>query len=115
MTCFKLTIAYDGAEFCGWQSQTDQRTVQDELERAWLEITGEAIRFFVAGRTDAGVHAIGQVASVNSATLLAPGALVLGLNAKLPYDVSVRAIEVAPAAFHATRDARAKHYRYTFF
>jgi tRNA pseudouridine38-40 synthase len=115
MAFFKLTLAYDGADFSGWQAQPERRTVQGELERAWREITGEAVHVNVAGRTDAGVHAAGQVVSVESATKIAPEALVLALNAKLPEDVSVRLVERAPDGFHATHDAKRKRYRYTIY
>jgi tRNA pseudouridine38-40 synthase len=115
MAFFKLTLAYDGAEFSGWQAQPERRTVQGELERAWREITGDTVRVNVAGRTDAGVHAVGQVASVESATNILPDALVLALNAKLPEDVAVRAVEPAPDGFHATHDAKRKRYRYTIY
>jgi tRNA pseudouridine38-40 synthase len=115
MSFFKLTLAYDGTEFSGWQAQPGRRTVQGELERAWREITGEAVRFSVAGRTDAGVHAEGQVASIESATEIPCTALVLALNAKLPEDVAVRLIEPAPQGFHATHHAKGKRYRYTIY
>jgi tRNA pseudouridine38-40 synthase len=115
MSSFKLTLAYDGTEFSGWQAQPERRTVQGELERAWREITGETVRLQVAGRTDAGVHAAGQVASVESATRIPLEALTLGLNAKLPEDVAVRSVELAPDGFHATHDAKRKRYRYTLY
>jgi tRNA pseudouridine38-40 synthase len=115
MSSFKLTLAYDGTEFSGWQAQPGRRTVQGELERAWREITGETVRFQVAGRTDAGVHAIGQVASVESPTQIGPEALTLALNAKLPEDAAVRSIEPAPDGFHATYDAKRKRYRYSVY
>jgi tRNA pseudouridine38-40 synthase len=115
MSCFKLTLAYDGTEFSGWQAQPERRTVQGELERAWREITGETVRFQVAGRTDAGVHAIGQVASVESATQIPPEALTLALNAKLPEDAAVRSVELAHDGFHATHDAKRKRYRYSIY
>jgi tRNA pseudouridine38-40 synthase len=115
MPFFKLTLAYDGAEFSGWQAQPDRRTVQGELERAWRDITGETVRVTAAGRTDAGVHAAGQVAGVESATLLEPEALLLALNAKLPDDAAVRRVERAPEGFHATTDARRKRYRYAIY
>ena len=89
MPFFKLTLAYDGAEFSGWQAQPGQRTVQGELERAWHEITGETVRVNAAGRTDAGVHAAGQVVGVESATQIPPATLVAALNAKLPEDAAV--------------------------
>lgn len=115
MPSFKITLAYDGAQFCGWQLQPNQRTVQGELERAWREITGETVRMCAAGRTDAGVHAAGQVASVESATNIPPRSLVLALNARLPLDAAVRAIELAPDGFHATHDAKFKRYRYSIY
>ncbi|RIK79401.1 MAG: tRNA pseudouridine(38-40) synthase TruA [Planctomycetota bacterium] len=115
MPFFKITLAYDGAEFCGWQAQPGRRTVQGEFERAWRQITGEAVSVRAAGRTDSGVHAVGQVVSVESATHIAPPALVLALNAKLPADVAVRAAEYAPDGFHATHDAQRKRYRYLIY
>jgi tRNA pseudouridine38-40 synthase len=115
MPFFKLTVAYDGADFSGWQAQPGRRTVQTEIERAWREITGETVRVTAAGRTDAGVHAQGQVVGIESAMQLLPAALVLALNAKLPDDVAVRAIEPAPEGFHATRDAKRKRYRYSIY
>ena len=115
MPSFKLTLAYDGAEFSGWQRQPDRRTVEGELERAWLAITGETVRFSVAGRTDAGVHAAGQVAGVESATLLAPVTLMHALNAHLPPDAAVHGVELMPDGFHATYDAKSKRYRYAIY
>ncbi|HEX6962371.1 MAG TPA: tRNA pseudouridine(38-40) synthase TruA [Lacipirellula sp.] len=115
MPRFKITLAYDGAEFSGWQAQPGQRTVQGELERAWFEITGESVRLNAAGRTDAGVHAAGQAASVESATQIAPEALVGALNAKLPDDAAVLSVERANDDFHATHDAKRKRYRYTIY
>jgi tRNA pseudouridine38-40 synthase len=112
MPTFKLTLAYDGTEFSGWQAQPGQRTVQGALEAAWREITGESVRAAAASRTDAGVHALGQVVSVPSASRLSAGELFGGINAKLPTDVVLMNIEEAPPEFHATRDARRKRYRY---
>jgi tRNA pseudouridine38-40 synthase len=115
MAFFKLTLAYDGAEFSGWQAQPGHRTVQGELERAWREITGETVRVTAAGRTDAGVHAAGQVVGIESATQIEPGGLVLALNAQLPEDAAVRSVERAADGFHATTDAKRKRYRYTIY
>jgi len=115
MASFKITLAYDGADFSGWQLQPGRRTVQGELERAWLEITGETVRTFAAGRTDAGVHAAGQVVSVESATNIPPESLVLALNTKLPADAAVRHVERVADGFHATHDAKFKRYRYTIY
>jgi tRNA pseudouridine38-40 synthase len=115
MATFKLTLAYDGARFSGWQAQPGRRTVQGELERAWREITGETVRVSAAGRTDAGVHAWGQVVGVESATRLPLNALTFALNAKLPADAAVRCIELAPDGFNATTGAKRKRYRYTIY
>ena len=115
MATFKLTLAYDGADFSGWQAQPGQRTVQGELERAWREITGEVVRVNAAGRTDAGVHAAGQVVSLESPTSIAPAALVGALNSKLPEDAAVVSVELAPDGFHATHDAVCKRYRYAIY
>jgi tRNA pseudouridine38-40 synthase len=115
MTSFKITLAYDGAKFSGWQAQPGQRTVQGELERTWREITGESVRFNAAGRTDAGVHAAGQVVSVESETLIPPAALLGAINSKLPEDAAVVALDLAREGFHATHDAKRKRYRYSIF
>jgi tRNA pseudouridine38-40 synthase len=115
MPWFKLTLAYDGTGFSGWQAQPGRRTVQAELERAWGEITGESVRVTASGRTDAGVHAAAQVVGIESATRIEPEGLVLALNAKLPEDVAVRAVEPAPDNFHATTDAKHKTYRYAIY
>jgi tRNA pseudouridine38-40 synthase len=115
MAFFKITLAYDGTEFSGWQVQPGRRTVQGDFERAWGEITSEVIRATAAGRTDAGVHALGQVVGVESTTNIPPGALLLALNAKLPADAAVQSIEPAPDGFHATTAAKRKRYRYTIY
>jgi tRNA pseudouridine38-40 synthase len=108
----KLTVAYDGTAYAGWQIQPDQPTVQGVLERAWQELTQETVRLTAAGRTDAGVHALGQVAGVETATRLANEDLHRGLNAVLPEDVAVLAVAPARDGFHATHDAVGKRYRY---
>ena len=115
MPSFKITLAYDGADFSGWQAQPGRRTVQGELERAWLQITGETVRLNAAGRTDAGVHAAGQVVSVESVTDIPPESLVHALNSKLPEDVAVQLVERVADGFHATHDAKFKRYRYTIY
>ncbi|NOY30591.1 MAG: tRNA pseudouridine(38-40) synthase TruA [Planctomycetes bacterium] len=112
MPTYRLTIAYDGTNFSGWQTQPTQRTVQSVVEQAWQEITGEQMRVTAASRTDAGVHALGQVVGVKTASPMAAPKLLGGLNAKLPDDVVVMAVEKAPSDFHATHDSLGKHYRY---
>jgi tRNA pseudouridine38-40 synthase len=109
-------LEYDGAEFAGWQAQAESaRTIQIALEHALLELTGERAVVVGASRTDAGVHAEGQVASVALETRLAPAALLRALNALLPEDVAVREVALAPERFHARRDARSKLYRYAIW
>jgi len=107
-----MTLEYDGTDFAGFQLQPDARSVQGELERAIHEITRETRRVIPAGRTDAGVHARGQVAHFDAGTRLAPAELQRGLNAVLPRDVAVLALAAAPAEFDARRDAVAKRYAY---
>src|SRR5262245_37360338 len=110
MRTFKLTLAYDGTDFAGWQWQTRQRSVQGELQATLERITQEKIVCRSSGRTDAGVHALGQVVSFQSATYLSPAALCKALNAELPEDMLVFDVAEAPAGFHALKDALRKRY-----
>lgn len=112
MQTFKLTLAYDGGAYSGWQLQTGQRTLQGALEEALEKITGEFIRCSASGRTDAGVHALGQVVSFRSTTQLPADTLQRALNAELPRDMAALAVVVAADDFHARRDAKRKTYRY---
>src|SRR5690242_4302976 len=113
MRNLKLTVSYDGTDFNGWQTQPGFRTVQETLERALAAVTGEArVRVNASGRTDAGVHAVGQVVNCYCTTRLAPGVLVRAVNAHLPDDVVVREAAEVPQAFDANRDALRKLYRY---
>lgn len=113
MRNIKLTLAYDGTEYSGWQTQPGFRTVQETLETAIAKLTGEEkIRVNASGRTDAGVHALGQVVNFYSATQLPPDVLGRAVNAHLPQDVSVFSAEDMPQSFDANRDARRKLYRY---
>ncbi len=112
MPTFKLTLAYDGTHFSGWQAQPGQRTIQGALRDAWQEITGEAVRMTATSRTDAGVHALGQIVGIETQSQLPPEQLLRGLNAKLPDDVVLRSVESAAEGFHATHDAVEKRYRY---
>jgi tRNA pseudouridine38-40 synthase len=110
---FRLTLEYDGTAFSGWQVQDgDCRTLQGTLADALAEITGETVSVTGSGRTDAGVHAEAQVASVRLETRIEPGPLRRALNSVLPHDVAVRDVEHVADEFHALRDARGKHYRY---
>lgn len=112
MPTLKLTLAYDGTDFAGWQVQPGLRTVQGALEDAIAQIAGQPVRVAGASRTDAGVHALGQVATFSVETRLSAEVLARALNAKLPQDVAVLAAEEAPEGFHPTRDATRKRYCY---
>jgi tRNA pseudouridine38-40 synthase len=113
MRNLKLTIRYDGTDFSGWQTQPGKRTVQETVEGAIREITREdRVRVNCSGRTDAGVHAVGQVANVYTATKLSCETLLKAINAKLPDDVCVRELIDAPQSFCANKDAVRKTYRY---
>ncbi|MFQ3661690.1 MAG: tRNA pseudouridine(38-40) synthase TruA [Chloroflexaceae bacterium] len=107
-----LLLAYDGTDFVGSQFQNQGRSVQGALEGAWEELTRETRRFTLAGRTDAGVHAHGQVAGVRSETRHSTATLMRGMNALLPDDVRVLAVREVSAEFHARRSAVRRDYRY---
>jgi tRNA pseudouridine38-40 synthase len=109
----KLIVAYDGTAFAGWQSQVHRNTVQDALERALGRISGEHARVHGAGRTDAGVHALGQCAHVDLAKrILAPEDWTKTLNALLPATIRVLGCRYVSTNFHARFSAKAKVYRY---
>ena len=110
----KVVLEYDGSGFAGWQQQARGRTVEAELKRALLELTGAEHRVYAAGRTDAGAHAEGQVVSFEMDGHIPPIRLVAALNARLPGDVSVLSAEVAPDGFHARYSARWRRYRYRY-
>ena len=112
MRTIKLTLEYDGSEFSGWQFQPDRRTVQGEVEKALGSLTREAIRVVGAGRTDAGVHALGQVASFRTDSSLTLSVFEKGLNGLLPRDVRVLRAEEMDGPFDARRDAVGRTYRY---
>ena len=107
-----MTIAYDGTRFTGWQRQGQKRTVQAEVERALASITGETILAVASGRTDSGVHALGQVVGFRTASQLSNAALLRGINSALPEDITAFDVSDAPDDFHAIRDAVRKRYRY---
>lgn len=112
MSTARLEIAYEGTRFAGWAAQPGLRTVQETVEAALERILGgERVALTVAGRTDAGVHALAQVASFEHAGEL-PDRLAERLNAVLPRDVAVRSAAPAPAGFDARADARSRAYRY---
>ena len=108
----RLELEFDGEGFAGWQRQAGARTVQEEIERALERITGAPVAVVGAGRTDAGVHARGMLASVATTSALPAHDLERALDALLPDDIGVLAVRDAPFGFHALRDARWKWYRY---
>ena len=112
MRYLKLTVAYDGANYVGWQVQPNGISIQQRLEEAWQATTQESIRIIASGRTDAGVHAIAQVCSVATQTKHSCNTLRRALNANTPEDISIVDVETAPDDFHAIRDATGKTYRY---
>lgn len=109
---FKMIVAYDGHAFAGWQVQPGKVTIQGELERAIHDLTRQTVRVFASGRTDTGVHAVGQVIHVDLATDMTPDKMRLGLNRFLPDAVRVMKVFRARPDFDARMDATGKEYRY---
>ena len=112
MRNIKLLLSYDGTGFSGWQRQPDRRTVQQVLEETIGRLTGVVPSTNASGRTDAGVHALGQVVHFYTASRHAPEVFVKALNATLPADVRIKGAWEVAQSFHATLDAKAKLYRY---
>lgn len=113
MPRFKLLIEYAGTRYSGWQIQKNARTVQGEIDRAVREVSRRReFELYGSGRTDAGVHALAQVAHLELYTDLPPEALRRKLNDELPFDIHIRAIDKAPHRFHARHDAVARCYLY---
>ena len=112
---WKLTLSYDGTDYSGWQIQPGEITIQGELQAALGRITGESPLPQGSGRTDAGVHALGQVASCALEAPIPPGNLVRALNRTLPPSIRILETIKAPAAFHARHSAVAKTYEYRVF
>ena len=115
MRTIKLTLAYDGADFHGWQIQPGKPTVQGEVTRAIEEVTGVHTHVDASGRTDAGVHALAQVASFHTEARLPCANLVKALNRLLPPSIRVLAAEDVDERFHARFQAKAKTYRYCIY
>jgi tRNA pseudouridine38-40 synthase len=109
---FKLSIAYDGTRYGGWQLQPNTHTIQEAIEQAVAKLAGRAVRVHGSGRTDAGVHARAQVANCSFATKLALRILLLALNANIPEDIRVIRIQEVDGKFHARFSAKGKEYRY---
>ena len=111
----RLVISYDGTNYCGWQSQENGTSVQQLVERAVLDATGEKVAVVSSGRTDAGVHAAGQVAHFETKCPIPPEKIKFALNALLPDDVKIVKSERAADDFHARYSAKKKTYRYSFY
>lgn len=109
----KLTLEYDGKDFAGWQYQPSRRTVQGELETAIRKLTGKKATLYAAGRTDAGVHAVGQVANFKTISNLSPKKYRDALNFYLPGDILVHRADEVPIDFHARYDAIYRSYMYS--
>jgi tRNA pseudouridine38-40 synthase len=110
----KVVLEYDGSGFAGWQQQAHGRTVEAELKRALKAVTGQDLKVYAAGRTDAGAHAEGQVVSFQTDGRISPHRMVAALNARLPADVAVLSGEEVPDEFHARYSAKWRRYRYRY-
>ena len=115
MRNLKLTLAYDGTDFKGWQVQPDAPTIQATLAFAIGRITGENVLPQGSGRTDAGVHALAQVASFTTNSVIPAANLVIALNDTLPPAIRILDVQEVPPDFHARKSARAKTYRYRMY
>ncbi|HUS18224.1 MAG TPA: tRNA pseudouridine(38-40) synthase TruA [Terriglobales bacterium] len=111
----KMVLAYNGAPFSGWQVQPDRSTVQGTLAGALEQITGEKILPQGSGRTDAGVHALAQVASCTTSSSIPSGNLVKAMNSMLPASIRVLSVEEVGEEFHARHSAKAKTYEYRLY
>ena len=112
MRNIRLTIEYDGTAYCGWQLQENGLSIQQLLEESIGRMTGEAIRVIGSGRTDAGVHALRQVAHFHTASLLGERNLLMGINSLLPPDIVVRELLEVDPSFHARYSVKSKVYLY---
>lgn len=108
----RLTIAYDGSNYVGWQIQPNGITVQEVVQQALRDLTGEETKLIAAGRTDSGVHALGQVANFQTSCTIPANKFASALQSRLPDDIIVRDSEEVPDRFHATYSAVRKCYRY---
>ncbi len=115
MKNLKMVLEYDGAAYYGWQRQAGVRTIQETVEDRILLMTRERVTLIGSGRTDAGVHALRQVANFRTSTRLSEGSLLRGLNSLLPRDVAVKEITEVNEEFHSQYDAKSKVYEYRIF
>lgn len=109
---FKIIIEYDGTGYHGWQRQKQDRTIQQEIERALWSMTARQVTLYGSGRTDAGVHALGQVANFLCQTDLSPAVFQKGLNSLLPDDIVIKDCRLVDESFHARYDVLSKIYHY---
>jgi len=112
MRNIKLIVEYDGTAYCGWQRQQNGLSIQQLLEESIGRMTGEESRVIGSGRTDAGVHAIGQVAHFHTASRLGERNILMGINSLLPADITVREVREVDLSFHARFDVKSKVYVY---
>lgn len=115
MRNIKLTIQYDGTNYSGWQSQKNSVAIQDIIEKAASKVLSERIKIIGAGRTDAGVHAKGQVANLRTESRLSCANIKNGLNRNLPSDIVISKVEEVHRDFHSQYDAKGKLYRYSLY
>ncbi len=115
MNKYRINIAYDGSEYCGWQVQPNAKSIQSEIENVLKTILQEPIKICGSGRTDQGVHANGQVAHFESQKELDLSKICFAMNCMLPQDIQIRALEKAEEHFHARYSAKGKIYHYHFW
>ena len=115
MVNVKLTIQYDGTNYCGWQRQKNGNSIQEEIERAIMSVTGEKVELIGSGRTDSGVHARGQVANFLTNSNIPVDKFKFALNTKLPRDISVIDSRKVDENFHSRYDAIGKIYKYIIY
>ena len=115
MRNLKITVQYDGTKYCGWQKQPNSPGIQGEIEYAIYEITKEKVNITGSGRTDAGVHALGQVANFKTNSNIPASRIPDALNAKLPKDISIIDCEEVDEDFHSRYSAKGKIYRYLIY
>jgi tRNA pseudouridine38-40 synthase len=108
-----ILISYDGTNYSGFQAQPFKNTIQDKIEEAILALTGEQVKLVGSGRTDAGVHALGQVANFETRSPIPTQRWRLALNGRLPHDIVIRDVYEVPLNFHSRRMAKRKTYQYT--
>lgn len=115
MRNIKLTIQYNGKNYCGWQKQNDSLGIQGTIEKAIKEITKEDVKIIGSGRTDAGVHALGQVANFNTSCNIPVEKIPGALNSKLPKDIAIIEAQEMDLDFHSRYSAKGKRYRYLIY